>query len=144
MEENNGNRIAANRYVISKILIVVMLISLSMAVATTGCSRESEIQKQSYGEDGFKGYSNSNPNLINRHSTLSYQQSIDFIHELLAPITGIKKQELKFAGNKILLKLRVDNQMSEANKIKLQTETQSKLQWNFPEYEVQVSVENSK
>ena len=142
MEQNYKNRKLANRYGLFR-LLVVLLLCVSLAAAA-GCSRESEVQKESYREDGFKGYSNSNPNTINRYSTMSYQESIDFVHELLAPMSGIKKQDLKFVGSKIFLKLHVDNKMSEANKVKLQTDTQSKLQWNFPEYDVHVSVENAR
>jgi len=141
LEQNSGTRNVANRFSL-KLLIAVLLLSLSVTMMSA-CSRETELQKQSYRQDGFQGYSNSNPNLINRHSTLSYQQSIDFIHELLAPLQGIKKQELKFVGSKIYLKLRVDKAMSEENKRKLQNDTQSTLKMNFPEYDVHVSVENS-
>ena len=103
-----------------------------------GCSRESPAEMRSYGHDGYMGYSNSNPNTINRHSTLSYQEDVAFIEQVLAPLGGIRKTRISFNGSRLQVVLKVDRTLSDAEMVRLRAQAQSLVQTNMPRYDVHV------
>lgn len=111
------------------------------AIMLGGCAKEAADKAQTYHNDGYLGYSNSNPNLLNRSGTL-YEKDIQFIGELLKPVKGIRKTEVGFNGDDANVTLRVNRGLSDADRDRIRAEAQSILQSNFPRYDVHVKVRN--
>ncbi len=130
-----------NNYKIRPAALVLVAVAISLTAVFSGCTKESDLKQQRYEPDGFQGYSNTNPNLFKPYTTMSYQESVDYIHELLTSVKGISKQTLRFKGNEVLLDLIVTKQMGEEEMTRLQTETQQLLQRHLPEYQVRVTVD---
>ena len=112
---------------------------LSAAICASGCGQE-ETDQRTYGHDGYMGYSNSNPNLLNRHSNLSYQHDASLIEQSLAPLDGIEKTRISIVGSRIEVVLTVNGKLNESEVAVLKSKAQNVVQHNMPSYEVHVSV----
>ncbi|RJE86001.1 hypothetical protein D3P07_18075 [Paenibacillus sp. 1011MAR3C5] len=109
------------------------------AIMLGGCAREASDKAQTYHNDGYLGYTNTNPNLLNRSGTL-YEKDIQFMGELLEPLKGIRKTEVAFNGDDANVTLRVERGLSDAERNRIRAEAQNILQSNFPRYDVHVKV----
>ncbi|RJX37425.1 hypothetical protein D3P09_24075 [Paenibacillus pinisoli] len=108
-------------------------------VMLSGCARDAAEKARTYHNDGYLGYSNTNPNLLNRSGTL-YEKDIQFIGELLQQVKGIRKTEVGFNGDDANVTLRLESGLSDAERNRIRAEAQNILQANFPRYDVHVKV----
>ena len=110
------------------------------ALLTGGCGGKSSDEMKSYGHDGYMGISNSNPNMPNRHSNMSYQLDAALVEQALKPIHGIEPTRLSFNGKELNVILTVNNQLSEREIAKLRAQAQSIVQDNMPSYDVHIKI----
>lgn len=104
-----------------------------------GCAKDASYKARTYRNDGYLGYSNTNPNLLNRSGTL-YEKDIAFMGQLLEPVKGIRKTEVGFNGHNANVTVHVHKGMAAGDKNRIRTEAQTILQSNFPRYDVHVKV----
>lgn len=104
-----------------------------------GCAKEAENKAKTYGHDGYLGYTNSNPNLLNRSGTL-FKKDMEQIGQLLKQVNGVEKSEVGFNGDEVHVTLRVNRELSEDQQTRIRAEAQSLLQSNMPRYDVHVKV----
>ncbi|MBH5319860.1 hypothetical protein I6N90_18835 [Paenibacillus sp. GSMTC-2017] len=112
----------------------------SVVTLTGGCSGGSVSEKNSYKKDGYMGYSNTNPNVLNKHSSLSYKDDVRLIEQVLLPVKGIKRLKISFNGSLIQVGIQPKKGLSVAEVEKVRSETQAIVQSNMPEYDVYVKV----
>ncbi|MHA6482076.1 hypothetical protein ACX1C1_09235 [Paenibacillus sp. strain BS8-2] len=103
-----------------------------------GCSGAEPGEANTYGHDGYMGYSNSNPNLMNRNTTLLYQKDIRLIEQILEPVAGIKSTRVSFNGSELHVSIKGDPDLTDAQLVRLRARAQSIVQQNMPRYEVHV------
>ncbi|WP_168123094.1 hypothetical protein [Paenibacillus sp. HB172176] len=126
----------------SKWQCIIAAVCLSLLfLLTTGCAGESEQEKRSYGQDGYMGLSNSNPNTINRHSTQSYSEDIAFVKQVLEPVEGIKKIQVGFNGSELNVLLTPEKGLSDANRDWIRDKAEQIVQHNLPDYHVHVRID---
>ncbi|MEK3884127.1 hypothetical protein [Paenibacillus sp. PL2-23] len=112
---------------------------LGSAALLSGCGQDAGGKVESYGNDGYLGYTNTNPNLLNRSGTL-YHRDMDMINQLLRPMSGVKTAEAGFNGDVLNVKLRVSDNATDKERDSIRAEAQALLQANFPRYDVHVKV----
>ena len=117
----------------------LLWIGLFGTALLSGCGREAGDKVKSYRNDGYMGYTNTNPNLLNRSGTL-YDKDMDLINELIKPMKGIERAEAGFNGDNLDVTLRVNGNTTEQERKGIRAEAQSVLQSNFPRYDVHVRV----
>lgn len=105
-----------------------------------GCAKESPEERNSYGHDGYMGYSNSNPNGINRHSTRSYTEDRQHIRQVLEPFEGIRDVKIAFNGNRASVILTPVSGMSEEEQDWLYNNALETVRLNMPDYTVSVEM----
>ncbi|MFD0590511.1 YhcN/YlaJ family sporulation lipoprotein [Paenibacillus sp. GCM10027627] len=107
------------------------------ALLLGGCASGSDHKMQSYKNDGYMGYSNSNPNLLGRSGTL-YAKDMELIQQVLKPIKGVKKASVGFHGNEVTVTLKLDPGITAVQANQLRTDVQNAVQANLPSYQVRV------
>lgn len=112
---------------------------IASAMLLGGCGKDAGDKTKAYGNDGYLGYTNTNPNLLNRSGTL-YEKDIAFIGQLLKPVSGIEKTEVGFNGDDANVTLRVGRNLSDEQREHIRAEAQTILQSNLPRYDVHVKV----
>ncbi|MHA7967564.1 hypothetical protein ACX93W_25910 [Paenibacillus sp. CAU 1782] len=115
----------------------VLVLGIVMALGG-GCSGESREESRSYGHDGYMGYSNSNPNTINRHSTRSYGEDTALIRQVLEPFQGIKDVKISFSGSRVLVTLTPGEGLTPEARARLTQHALETVKYNMPDYKVNV------
>lgn len=103
-----------------------------------GCSGAGPDETKSYGHDGYMGYSNSNPNLMNRNTTLLYEKDTRMIEQVLEPVAGIRSTRVSFNGSELHVAIQADSELTDAQVENLRERAQTIVQTNMPRYEVHV------
>lgn len=121
------------------------------AFAVSGCGSSDNSYRtninggsDAYNQDGYLGYTNSNPNLPNRLQATSYGTDSAFVNQMVRSISGVDDVRLMVNGKKMNVHLLVNKKLSDRQIRKLRMEAQSKVQFNMPKYEVHVQAERSK
>ena len=111
-----------------------------LAVTAAGCGNREGRQNgvQTYGHDGYMGYSNSNPNLPGRNMSLTYEADGNMVEQVLAPIAGIEDTQVIFNGAAMHVNLRVNENLTDAQVRTLRNKAQAVVQYNMPRYIVHV------
>lgn len=117
-------------------LSVTMICMFGLIVG--GCGNQSSMKSKSYHNDGYMGYSNSNPNLLKRNSTQNYNTDNNFVEQVLKPIDGIEQSQIIINGSEMHVNLKVKKSLTDAEMEKLQLKAQSVVQYNMPRYNVHV------
>ncbi|WP_419876045.1 hypothetical protein [Candidatus Pristimantibacillus sp. PTI5] len=117
---------------------MMALCILLLAVTLSACGNGEQDNLKTYGHDGYMGYSNSNPNLPNRHQYLNYNADGKMIEQVLEPIAGIEHTQIYFNGTDLHVNLDVDDSMSDGQIEQLRAKAQSVVQYNMPRYRVHV------
>ena len=100
--------------------------------------RTNDQKSETYGHDGYMGYSNSNPNLPNNKTFLTYESDRKLINQVLQPIEGIKDSRVSFNGENLKVHITAAPNLTDAQLEALQTKVQQVLQFNMPRYHVKV------
>lgn len=117
---------------------VAVLILGAVLVLGGGCSGESREERRSYGHDGYMGFSNSNPNTINRHSTRSYGEDTALIRQVLEPFQSIRDVKISFSGSRVLVTLTPRDGLTRAAQDRLTQHALETVKYNMPDYKVNV------
>lgn len=117
--------------------MAVSLIGAALLLGA-GCSGAEPGESKSYGHDGYMGYSNSNPSLMNRNTTLLYEKDSRMIEQVLEPVAGIRSTRVSFNGSELHVALKADSGLTDAQLENLRARAQSIVQSNMPRYEVHV------
>ncbi|MFD0960689.1 hypothetical protein [Paenibacillus chungangensis] len=126
-----------SRWLRKSMLIAVVLFA---AIHFAGCSSESKQEMKSYGHDGYMGFSNSNPNTVNRYSSLSYQKDVELIRQVLMPMQGISRTDIRFNGNNVHVTVVAKKSMNRKQMKRLEAKAKSIVQENMPLYDVHLTV----
>lgn len=102
--------------------------------------RTNDGRAETYGHDGYMGYSNSNPNLPNNLTFLNYDSDRKFINQVLQPIEGIKDSRVSFSGRELSVRITANPNLSDAEVEALQAKAQQVVAHNMPRYHVKVRV----
>lgn len=93
---------------------------------------------KTYGQDGYMGYTNSNPNMPGRHMSLNYESDGNMVEQVLKPMSGIERTQVIFNGTAMHVNLKVNNNLSDTEVDKLRRKAQAVVQYNMPRYVVHV------
>ncbi|SFF34495.1 hypothetical protein SAMN05216378_0009 [Paenibacillus catalpae] len=112
----------------------------------TGCAadgvnnghRTNDQKSETYGHDGYMGYSNSNPNMPNKLTFLNYDSDRKLINQVLQPIEGIKNSRVSFNGEDLNVRIKANPSLTDAEVEALQAKAQQVVQLNMPRYHVKV------
>lgn len=127
------------RYLLPGLLLAILL-------AAAGCSQtdQNTSRPDVYGNDGYMGLSNSNPNLPRTGSAWSYRKDEAFAEELLRPLAGIKRIRIvRTAGAGMHVHLVIDAALSREEADRLTEQAGAVLRDNFPRYRVTVGTSRS-
>ncbi|MDQ6420257.1 hypothetical protein RB620_12495 [Paenibacillus sp. LHD-117] len=129
--KDNGIKRPLHKWMLTGLVGAAMLLG-------SGCAGAEPGEARSYGHDGYMGYSNSNPNLMNRNTTLLYEKDTRLIERVLEPVAGIRSTQVSFNGSELHVNLKADRDMTDAQLENLRARAQSIVQTNMPRYEVHV------
>lgn len=133
-----GNQRESDRAVLfPRKLLTVSLIGAALMLGA-GCSGAEPDEARSYGHDGYMGYSNSNPSLMNRNTTLLYEKDTRMIEQVLEPVAGIRSTRVSFNGSELHVTVKADSDLTDNQLENLRARAQSIVQSNMPRYEVHV------
>ncbi|MCM3631595.1 hypothetical protein M3194_30320 [Paenibacillus glycanilyticus] len=116
------------------------LIIGSLAGCAANGHRTNDQKSETYGHDGYMGYSNSNPNLPNKLTFLNYDSDRKLIGQVLQPIEGIKNSRVSFNGEELNVRITANSKLTDAEVGALQAKAQQVVQYNMPRYHVNVKV----
>lgn len=119
-------------------IFIMAVCVLVLAITLTACGSNKQDKMKTYGHDGYMGYSNSNPNLPNRHQYLNYNADGNMIEQVLEPIAGIEHTQIYFNGTDLHVNLDVDSSLSDGQIEQLRAKAQSVVQHNMQRYSVHV------
>ncbi|HTG70656.1 MAG TPA: hypothetical protein VL921_15460 [Candidatus Udaeobacter sp.] len=118
--------------------IVAAVCIAAISLTLFGCGSNKQDKLKTYGHDGYMGYSNSNPNLPNRHQYLNYNADGNFVEQVLEPISEIERTQVYFNGNDLHVNIKVNKAVSDGQLERLRAKAQSIVQYNMPRYNVHV------
>lgn len=119
--------------------VVAAVCITALALTFSGCGGNKQ-ELRTYGHDGYMGYSNSNPNLPNRHQYLNYNADGNFVEQVLEPIADIQHTQVYFNGNDLHVNIKANKTLSDGQLERLRAKAQSVVQYNMPRYNVHVEV----
>ena len=95
-----------------------------------------------YGNDGYMGLSNTNPNLPLTGTAWSYEEDREFAAKLLRPLTGIERTRITMRDDAAMhVTLVVDDALSREETSRLVDQAERVLAENFPRYNVTVEAQ---
>ncbi|WP_424769114.1 hypothetical protein [Paenibacillus sp. sgz302251] len=118
----------------------LFLMIVCISLLTGGCGDRDDDKVNTYGQDGYMGYSNSNPNLPGRHMALTYEKDGNMVKQVLEPLDGIERTQVVFKGADLYVNLRVNKKLSDSEVDHIRTKAQSIVQYNMPRYHVYVAI----
>jgi hypothetical protein len=121
-----------------RITVWIMLTAVASCALAAGCGNGQEDRVRTYAQDGYMGYTNTNPNLPGRNMALTYETDGDMVGQVLAPLRGIKSKQVLINGSAMNVNIKVDSQLSDAEITKLRRDAQAVVQYNMPRYIVHV------
>lgn len=122
----------------------MLLPGLLSALLLTGCATGDRDTKEPnyYGNDGYMGLSNTNPNLPRTGSAWSYEEDREFVEKLLRPLNGIERTRVTMTDDAAMnVTLEVDSALSREETSRLVSRAERLLKENFPRYRVSVAAE---
>ncbi|QNK57505.1 hypothetical protein [Paenibacillus sp. PAMC21692] len=131
LDRHTGSGTALHKWMLAGLIGAALLLG-------AGCSGAEPGKEKGYGHDGYMGYSNSNPSLMNRNTTLLYEKDTRMIEQVLKPVAGIRSTRVSFNGSELHVRLTADPEMTDAQLEKLRARAQAIVQTNMPRYEVHV------
>jgi hypothetical protein len=112
----------------------------AMVAAAGGCAAESPDERSTYRRDGYLGYTNTNPNMMNRGATqLSYGPDVRLVRQVLEPVEGIRHLRISFNGGELHVRVQGESHLTDQELVRLRAEVQQIVQHNMPRYEVHVT-----
>ncbi len=118
-------------------IIVLALLVLFLAACTNDV-RDSKNTTDSYGEDGFMGVSNANPNLPLTPGYHSYSKDFQLMRQTLNKIEGIKSSSISIQGADVYVKLNLQNNLSQMQAEQVFATAQKALSFNMPRYRIHI------
>jgi len=118
---------------------------LAAAIAATGCGnadRDADDPTDYYGNDGYMGTSNTNPNLPLTGTAWSYRRDNAFASQLLRGMKGIRDIRItRTGGSQMHVHLKIDKSLSREEAAQLAARAEAVLKENFPRYRVTVDAD---
>ncbi len=118
--------------------VYAMLAAVAGCLLAAGCGQHQDDRVRGYAQDGYMGYTNTNPNLPGRNMALTYETDGDMVGQVLAPFKAIKHKRVAISGSAMNVFLKVDKQLSDKELTKLRRDAQAVVQYNMPRYIVHV------
>ena len=118
---------------------------LAAALAAAGCgqtNRDADDPARYYGNDGYMGISNTNPNLPLTGTAWSYRRDNAFAAELLRGLKGIRHVRItRTGGSNMRVHLELDQTLSREEAARVAAQAEALLKKNFPRYRVTVDAD---
>jgi hypothetical protein len=97
-------------------------------------------QAKSYGEDGYLGMTNTNPNLPTSPSYHTYAIDTDMMRKAVASIEGVQDVRIMTNGANATVTLTVPNQLPAEEKERIRTLALEQLKHEVPRYKFTVKL----
>ncbi|GLX71330.1 hypothetical protein [Paenibacillus glycanilyticus] len=123
--------------------IAALLIGSLAGCAADGINnghRTNDGKSETYGHDGYMGYSNSNPNLPNNLTFLNYESDRKLVNQVLQPIDGVKSSRVSFNGEDLNVRIYPTPGLTADQMEALEAKVQQVVAFNMPRYHVKVKV----
>lgn len=129
----------------SRLRFLLPGILLAAAFAAAGCGsadRDVNDPTDYYGNDGYMGISNTNPNLPLTGTAWSYRRDNEFAAELLRGLDGIRYVRItRTGGSNMRVHLDLDKSLGPEEAARLAARAEALLKENFPRYRVTVKAD---
>lgn len=109
-------------------------------VAACGGAGGGTPKTQSYGNDGYLGITNTNPNLPNSPTYHTYQVDADMMRSAVVPIAGVRKVRIRTHGTNATVTIIAPNHSSDADLERIRGEALQALKANVPRYDFKVNM----
>lgn len=113
----------------------IVLFAVLAGCGTTGQTQNSD----RYGDDGYMGISNSNPNLQTSPTYHTYNKDVKLMTQTLERIDGIEDARIMMDGNRAHVEIRVAQNLSESDAVYVQQQAISSLRSMMPRYKIEVT-----
>jgi hypothetical protein len=123
-------------------LLIPALLMPMLLTAACGTHREGTANTtKSYGNDGYLGITNTNPNLQSSPSTYhTYQVDTDMMRDAVMPIAGVRKIRITTYGTNATVTLTTPGGSTAEEKERIRAESIQALQTAVPRYNFKVKI----
>lgn len=120
-------------------LVAAALLPVLLAAAC-GTAGGGTTRMKSYGNDGYLGITNTNPNLQTGPSYHTYQVDTDMMRGAVVPIPGVRKVRITTHGTNATVRITAPQGASDGELERIQSEALQALQHAVPRYDFKVTV----
>lgn len=120
--------------------LAALLVLTSVVGCGTGAENGSQPRAQSYPRDGYMGTTFSNPNHPLNPSYHHYEDDTRLMDAVLAQIPGIADSHFAINGDRVNVRLRLVDSLTQEQIEEIRSTAQMALDTNMPRYHVFVSV----
>ena len=121
-------------------LWIVPLVVGAWCLFAAACGGNDASTKQYYGADGYRGLSNSNPNLPVNPSFHTYNDDVRMIYRALSEVRGISGANVVLNGPNAHIAIRVAESATADEKDRVRTQAYKAVSNMMPRYHVTVTV----
>jgi hypothetical protein len=123
------------RYKWNLFLLPVLILAMASACQSDIGAQNQEVK--SYDEDGYLGWTNSNPNLQTSPTYHTYQEDLDLIERTLGRMKQVQRSTVFINGDMIYVTVQP---VREADADQVRSETYKALSYMLPRYDFKVAV----
>ncbi|MEI7026448.1 hypothetical protein [Paenibacillus sp. y28] len=123
--------------------LTAALLAAFICLSGTACTARQNAEgpaQEGYREDGFKGMSNTNPNLATNHSYHTYQEDANMIRQGAMKVNGVQDVAVRIGAAKATVTVTVPGNVSDAEIERIQAEVQKYASFEMPRYPLEVRV----
>lgn len=119
--------------------LLPLWLMLALVLLAVGCGNPNSKIK-SYGNDGYLGMSNSNPNLYSNPNYNRYSNDTRMIHQALENVDGIHDATVRINGPYAMVTIYVDHFMDENERKRVHAEAYELVRNMVPRYHVSMQL----
>lgn len=109
------------------------------AAAACGTNTSQNQHSKQYGEDGYLGLTNSNPNLQTSPSYHTYRKDIKMMSRTLSKVPGVQDARYTVNGNRVHIRIKVDERLSPEEAYKIEQDAYRSLLPIIPRYQIKIT-----
>lgn len=124
-------------------LALLLTALLAAAMLMSGCSVREGQNQQGYGDDGYLGLSNSNPNLHTHSTHYHYDDDFRLVREALASFTEIRDMRITINGGILRVRLKLVEGLNQSRAEDIEFQARDALEQQLPRYKLKISTNYS-
>jgi hypothetical protein len=124
--------------------LIVLTTAAALFISACGNQEEPQSRSQSYDNDGYLGFTNTNPNLHTSPTYHNQSEDTEMIERAVGALKFVKKSKVVYYGPNAYVTLQVQKGLSEKQKSELRADAYEMIQLNLPRYIVTLKLKEER